>query len=531
MYELCAKEPPFNAKTHLELIQKIRLGKIRQLPAEYSPELQHWIGQCLRVNPLQRPDTVQLLNIPMVKLKRKELEVVSVAKALKQKEEQVLRRLRDADRQLANVSNEREMIRIEIDNAVRREWEVKARLEIDRQVQLQQDQLLQDFDAAVRRRVVEELKRSQQDEKATSSHVRSLTPELTDLPPVHMYPENQPEQTRSEEDVITSGHRMSDLSMESPLYGRTKSLKRSARTPFARAQTMFENSPADIAMAEASPAPIASLGLSPRRKSGKPSLLSRNIFSAAANGSSNSDRPSATDEEKSDERSDEDDDDADDVPTLPSPTRPKSGADPFKALASRRPAFLRQKTAPMQKMTSQPVLFGSERTSSGRSKDQPSGMPALHPKGTNTSSSSPHRRMSKLPSSTALTGDAGSPMRKAPPPPPMSPTRQPRPASRPRHDEYRTAAVLNSASAVQGRTLVELAQARVGGTSTRDFAAAAAAADDGVTRHGDDKAGGASAAVTMWDPERDEMPSPFLQRAGRGVLAGVHGGPGMRHLR
>ena len=269
MYELCAKEPPFNAKTHLELIQKIRLGKIRQLPAEYSPELQHWIGQCLRVNPLQRPDTVQLLNIPMVKLKRKELEVVGVAKALKQKEEQVLKRLRDADRQLANMSNEREMIRIEIDNAVRREWEVKARLEIDRQVQLQQDQLLQDFDAAVSRRVVEELKRSH-DGKVGSSHVRSSTPELTDLPTAPPCPESLPEQIRGEQDVIPSGLGISELSMASPLYARTKSLKRSARTPFARAQTMFENSPADVAMAEASPAPIASLGLSPRRKSGKP---------------------------------------------------------------------------------------------------------------------------------------------------------------------------------------------------------------------------------------------------------------------
>jgi len=92
-----------------------------------------------------------------------------------------------------------------------------------------------------------------------------------------------------------------------------------------------------------------------------------------------------------------------------------------------------------------------------------------------------------------------------------------------RHDEFRTAAVLNSASAVQGRTLVELAQARSGATSTRDFA------DDTARR--DDKAGGSAAVVTVWDPERDEMPSPFLQRAGRGILAGVHGGPGMRHLR
>lgn len=39
--------------------------------------------------------------------------------------------------------------------------------------------------------------------------------------------------------------------------------------------------------------------------------------------------------------------------------------------------------------------------------------------------------------------------------------------------------------------------------------------------------------VAMWDPEHDEMPSPFLVRGVRGIniLHGAAGGPGMRHLR
>lgn len=527
MYELCAKEPPFNAKTHLELIQKIRLGKIKALPAEYSPELQHWIGQCLRVNPLQRPDTVQLLNIPMVKLKRKELEIVGVGKALKQREEHVNRKLREAERRLASMSDERETLRVEIDNAVRREWEVKARLEIDRQVQLQQDQLLKDFHAAVNKRVAEELKKSQ-GERNNIGHVRSLTPDLADLPPVHLSFEGHLASLDDREDLSTAGLDLSDLSMDSPSLNRTKPLKRSARTPFARAQTMFEGSPADIPMADPSPAPIASLGLSPRRKSSKPSMLSRNIFSAAANGSSSSERLTPTDDEQNDERLDDDDDDNDDLPALPSPTRPKSGADPFKALAARRPAFLRQKTAPMQKMNSQPSLFGSEKASNVKTKDISSNMPALHPRGTNLASS-PNRRMSKLPSAAALTSDTGSPLRKAPPPP-TSPTRQQqalgsRPASRARHDDFRQAAMLNNH--VQGRTLIELAQARAG-TSTRDFAEEGGKPVSSAASGSADRNTG---AATVWDPERDEMPSPFLQRGGRGILAGVHGGPGLKHLR
>jgi NIMA (never in mitosis gene a)-related kinase 2 len=56
---------------------------------------------------------------------------------------------------------------------------------------------------------------------------------------------------------------------------------------------------------------------------------------------------------------------------------------------------------------------------------------------------------------------------------------------------------------VHGRTLIELAQARAGGV------------DRGMVSpvKADKDARGLEAAV--WDPERDEMPSPFLAR-GRG---------------
>jgi len=88
---------------------------------------------------------------------------------------------------------------------------------------------------------------------------------------------------------------------------------------------------------------------------------------------------------------------------------------------------------------------------------------------------------------------------------------------------------------VQGRTLIELSQARIAqsvsvdsdvfdlkskrtdGIATKDFAAV----DKPYT----------SMVATVWDPERDEMPSPFLVRRGRDLMPGAMGGPGMRHLR
>lgn len=61
-----------------------------------------------------------------------------------------------------------------------------------------------------------------------------------------------------------------------------------------------------------------------------------------------------------------------------------------------------------------------------------------------------------------------------------------------------------------GRTLVELAQARAGGMSQ------AQKIENGLD--GDSKENSRSSGeAPTWDPERDEMPSPFLVRGGRGI--------------
>src|SRR5271154_2329520 len=64
IFELCAREPPSNAKSHFQLVQKIKEGKVGSLPPVYSQELGDVIRDCLRVNPDRRPDTAALLNLP-----------------------------------------------------------------------------------------------------------------------------------------------------------------------------------------------------------------------------------------------------------------------------------------------------------------------------------------------------------------------------------------------------------------------------------------------------------------------------------
>lgn len=82
IYELCAKHPPFQAKTHLQLSQKIRDGKFPPLPAMYSATLSKTIAACLNMNYLQRPTTSTLLRLDVMKLCRKEREIEEARRSI-----------------------------------------------------------------------------------------------------------------------------------------------------------------------------------------------------------------------------------------------------------------------------------------------------------------------------------------------------------------------------------------------------------------------------------------------------------------
>jgi serine/threonine protein kinase len=136
IYEMCAKTPPFNAKTHFDLIQKIKSGRYPDIPACYSAELRKVIASCLQTVPDHRPDTAALLNLPIVKLMRKEQEVVKLGQDLREQKLLAAQREKEANEGIAR-------IRKELDDQIRREWEVKAQLEIERQVKIQTEQRVQ----------------------------------------------------------------------------------------------------------------------------------------------------------------------------------------------------------------------------------------------------------------------------------------------------------------------------------------------------------------------------------------------------
>ncbi|TLD29846.1 kinase-like protein [Venturia nashicola] len=499
LYELCAKEPPFNARTHIELFQKIKSGRISPIPPVYSHDLQKVINSCLQVNPNARPDTSQLLNLPIVKLMRKEQEIVEFGHRLRREKDAAERKLGEAEERMKNLEA---ALRPEIESSVRREWEVKARLEIDRQVAMEVNRMEKIFEGEV-------LKRMEQQTAAALPRSSTPSAEISESKRVGPAPTSQ-ESNDADSSDFPSGTDISSLSIESP-PPYTKPVKRTSRTPFARAHTLATNavavaSPKDVQMADPSPMSIASLSLSPRKNQAH-QRPAGNIFAAAeerwrpTNASSIS-TPTGSDAE--DSLGADDEDEEDDLPVLPSPTR-----DPFKQL-SKRPMMGRQKTMPVNtnRLAKAPTLFAPG--TAANVKRPTSAVPVVATSPARRGGASPTRPRSLVmpapggvSSKVPVAGDTGSPVRKTGERTLKDNNSKPNS----RGDGLLKTAL--SRNGVQGRSLVELQQARAGGIPAREKPISKS---DGAVH----------VAVKMleneppvWDPEQeDEMPSPFLVGAG-----------------
>lgn len=512
IYELCAKQPPFNAKSHFELIQKIKLGNYPPIPSCYSGELNKVIASCLQVQPNRRPDTVSLLNLPIVKLMRKEQEVVRLGHSLKQEKEKCAIATREAEEMKARYKRMCD----ELDGRLRREWEVKARLEIDNQVkQLRAADLANlqgQFEAEVNRRVGEALKQHP-NRHSTSPRLapRSNTPTMPAAEQDILFPSEPLEpisiagstSTLGTDSSFASGTDLSSLSLaDEPTEEITQKhapTKRLARQPLSRARTMFAApapaSPMDVQMAEPSPAPasLAGLSLSPRRNAQR-----QNIFAAAKDGAKKWEAevpPSPTDDEWNG-----DFDDDDDLPILPSPTRARSSSgsrtgnqDPFKVLSAAHRPLLK----PNNRFASAPNLAPNT------TKPRPaSAVPVVAASPTRQTKSrsadlSPTRKTAAFAAKTADNHNTSGGLK-----------------SKKGNEQIRIQAMRNNG--IQGRTIVELNR-----KERLPPAHQAMSEDEGrKLRTGirsPMKVRNANAMDTpaaVWDPEVvDEMPSPFIQRS------------------
>ncbi|KAI0436269.1 kinase-like domain-containing protein [Xylaria telfairii] len=462
IYELCAREPPFNAKSHFQLVQKIKEGKVATLPRVYSAELMAVIRDCLKVNPDLRPDTAALLNLPVVRLMRTQREAVDMKSRLSMKEVALEIKLKEVEKRLTNIEADKALVRQEIESSLRREWEVKARLEIDRLVRIELQELQRRFEAEVQARVQEELQKELQKKPVAFASVETEEPSSS---------LSKSEYPHSLGGASTDGEFPSttDITEFSVDSCDEALLKKDSRAPFGRAQTMFERhggTPMDVDMASPSPIAIASLSLSPRRANSTKARSAHqpNIFEE-------------TDEEARWQKARDSDpvlseSEDDDTPVIPSPTRgPRSGKNPF----AHRPVLTAVKSAPIDHLKTLQL------------RHQPSNG-ALRERG-----NSPNRRLSKIPSAANLTAPTGE-------------NNLQRKPSLTKKDPDASLTKMPAKNHVKGRTLIELQQARAGGRPVEN-------ANSGAKRASKERAVDRFLEpAAVWDPEKDDMPSPFLVR-------------------
>ncbi|KUI55982.1 G2-specific protein kinase nim-1 [Cytospora mali] len=475
IYELCTREPPFNAKSHYQLVQKIKEGKVAPLPNIYSTELSAVIRDCLRVNPDKRPDTASLLNLPVVRLMRKEREVVEMSRALQRKEaallkkeESISRKAREVEKKFLKLDSDKTTMRQELDSSLRREWEARARLEIDRLVNIEIEQLQNKYEEEVQLRVQIELQQQRKMAALTTAEHMDFNSSgsKSDFPYSSIG-------ASSNQSGMTAATDMTEVSIASPNTPKDE-MKKGARTPFARAQTMYAGNlgtPMDVDNLSPSPCAIASLSLSPRRKnSGKgPFIHQSNIF-ASDEWRKAPEIPDNFDIDSADE--------SDDAPTSPSPSRKVK-----KITGISRPAFPHMKTAPTENMLkNKPSLPAPMKTTTGvmpPTSSQELRSPILRER------DSPNCQISKIPSYSNLSTASGSSDSSSR----SGLSRKTSAAGQPGSGN----GLVSKMGNVRGRTLVELSQARSGGR---------------VPNNNEN-----SKPAVVWDPEVDEMPSPFLIRS------------------
>ncbi|KAH7398718.1 kinase-like domain-containing protein [Phaeosphaeria sp. MPI-PUGE-AT-0046c] len=508
IYEMCAKTPPFNAKTHFDLVQKINSGRYPDIPACYSGELRKVIASCLQTVPNRRPDTAALLNLPIVKLMRKEAEVVKLGQDLREQKLLTAQREKAASETMARMHKE-------IDDKLRREWEVKAQLEIERQVKVQTEQRVQRELAALQTRFEEEVNKRVEAALKKFPNRLSTSPKLaprsnTPLMPAAeqgvLFPaegdalaHNGSTSTLDTNSDFASGTDISSLSLEESTEDTVTAVKpvkatkpaRRPRVSLARAQTFavatVPASPMDVHMADQSPAPasLAGLSLSPRRNP----QPRQNIFAANSKKWEAEVPPSPTEAEWNDNFDD------DDMPVLPSPTRARSASggrttyadDPFKTLANAQ----RVLTKPNQRLGSTPNLHAAAKPRPASAVPIVATSPT-RPKSRSADTLSTSPRKTGLPTKTAP--HVGLPSKRG-------------------NNEFRMQAMRNNGG-VQGRTLVELQQAR----GIRQNAMSEDEGKQGLAygRRSPTKPNARSAGLPtapVWDPETEpEMPSPFIVR-------------------
>lgn len=570
IYELATRCVPFEARTHVELVMKIKAGRIKALPSCYSHELWEVIAWCLKVDPRSRPDTAQLLNVTQIKLARAKSQQAVALEHMQSERDVALHKLSVAQKQIQELQVEVAKLR-DAGKKAEMEWHARATLAIDQRVAEQkaglekdklnfQQELQKQFEAAVDQQVEDKLRLHEASlpsshglgQNGASKHVRSSTPPPGKANTTASF--STTAMTAAESDGSSVAQDVDDSLLEtdisslsimeregaedgSPLAQRVKPVKKSGgRKPFGRAKTLANcsfdagntASPMDVHMADPSPMPnhiapmsIKGLSLSPRRN-GEERLsgagLRRNIFTMAAQQKL---RPAVGDElTKSFADDDAEDDEILDPGLDNSPSRPTSGlsnhahplayvGDPFKAAGSDAPPKRAARPSLARQQTMPVHMHPRPRSQQADIFNPRSKIPEKENRPPSSNGRSGVPVLTTSPKRAPVAGRDGkvlTPSRKAPPPPPSS-------------------GLLSKAGNNTAPNLAKLAHVnnfqspgKVRGRTLVELQQARQIPTGASEAEIVTSAPRLLPSPAKWDPmEVEEMPSPFLSKKGRAM--------------
>lgn len=157
IYELCAKHPPFQAKSHMQLSQRIKEGTYPPLPSVYSDLLGSTIASCLAQDFRMRPTTAALLHTSMFNFCRKERDLDSLQRDLQaaklqveQERTEIEQSRSDMETMLAEIENKQLMLKSqEEDFALERDALLKEVQDEQDAMQMQMKAFMEDFEIRV----------------------------------------------------------------------------------------------------------------------------------------------------------------------------------------------------------------------------------------------------------------------------------------------------------------------------------------------------------------------------------------------
>eukprot|EP00361_Fabrea_salina_P007539 CAMPEP_0202438896 /NCGR_PEP_ID=MMETSP1345-20130828/35635_1 /ASSEMBLY_ACC=CAM_ASM_000843 /TAXON_ID=342563 /ORGANISM="Fabrea Fabrea salina" /LENGTH=425 /DNA_ID=CAMNT_0049053385 /DNA_START=36 /DNA_END=1310 /DNA_ORIENTATION=+ len=150
MYEIASLYPPFQARNHVELANKIKAGNVSRIPERYSEELQKVISWMLTVDHKKRPTVDDLLEIPFVSLRMREKNLRDSHTEFKRREEKLKERHSKAlETKAALEKREKELT--EREERLEKEQERQKKLKEEQQKRLEEynfpkkEQTLKDY--------------------------------------------------------------------------------------------------------------------------------------------------------------------------------------------------------------------------------------------------------------------------------------------------------------------------------------------------------------------------------------------------